>query len=148
MKNISITCPFCEIITKNRQRIITESKNIFTILSDPRLMPGHLLVIPKRHVEKFNELTVKEREELFDEAIRLEEIILSKLSSGCDLSQHYRPFIKQSRLKINHLHIHLRPRELKDNLYKKVQRYEADVFTNLRPAELKRYKKIFASNNS
>lgn len=116
-------------------------------MSDPRLVPGHLLVIPKRHVEKFSELTIKEHKELFDEAIRLEEIILDKLASGCDLSQHYRPFIKQNHLKVNHFHIHLRPRRFKDNLYKKVQKHEADIFTNLGPSELNKYKKIFTNTN-
>ncbi len=143
MQNKSIICPFCEVITKHSEGIIRETKNTFTILSNPRLVPDHLLIIPKHHVEKFSELTLKERVDLFGEAIRLEEIVLDKLAPGCDLSQHYRPFVKQSRLKVNHLHIHLRPRKFKDHLYKKVQKHEIDIFTNLKPGELNRYKKIF-----
>ena len=139
-----MNCPFCDILTKNTERIIRESKHAFVVLSNPRLVPGHLLVIPKRHVEKFSELAENERGELFDEAIKLEEIILEKFASGCDMSQHFRPFIKQNRLKINHLHIHLRPREFEDNLYQKVMKYEADVFTDLMQDEFEKYKNIFS----
>lgn len=139
-----MNCPFCDILTKNTERIIRESKNTFVVLSNPRLVPGHLLVIPKRHVEKFSELTEAERGELFDEAVKLEEVILEKFASGCDMSQHFRPFIKQDRLKINHLHIHLRPREFKDELYQKVMKYEADVFTDLMQDEFEKYKNIFS----
>lgn len=137
-------CPFCGIVIKNTERIIRESKNTFVVLSNPRLVPGHLLVIPKRHVQKFGELSNEERNELFDEAVKLEEIILEKFASGCDMSQHYGPFIKQGRLKINHLHIHLRPREFKDELYQKVLKYEADVFTDLAGEDHEKYKNIFS----
>jgi histidine triad (HIT) family protein len=139
-----MTCPFCDILTKNTERIIRESKNTFTVLSNPRLVPGHLLVIPKRHVEKFGELEEEERNELFDEAVKLEEIIFEKLASGCDMSQHYRPFIKQNRLKINHLHIHLRPREFEDELYQKVMKYERDIFIDLPQEEFEKYKDVFS----
>ncbi|MBI2121009.1 MAG: HIT family protein [Parcubacteria group bacterium] len=139
-----MNCPFCDILAKNTERIIRESKNTFTVLSNPRLVSGHLLVIPKRHVEKFSELSAEERSELFNETIKLEEIILEKFASGCDMSQHYRPFIQQNRLKINHLHIHLRPREFEDELYQKVMKYERDVFIDLSQEEFEKCKKVFA----
>jgi histidine triad (HIT) family protein len=136
-------CPFCNILESKEERLIRETKHSFTILSNPRLMSGHLLVIPKRHVEKFSELSVEEKQDLFDEAIKLEEKILMELSSGCDLTQHFRPFIKQGRLKVNHLHIHLRPRSFKDELYEKVQKFEDDVFVDLEDDEVKKYLTIF-----
>lgn len=136
-------CPFCEIINNKTERIIKETKNVFVILSNPRLMPGHLLVIPKRHIEKFSELSSEERGDLFDMAIKLEEKILENFSSGCDMTQHYRPFLKQGRLKVNHLHIHLRPREFEDEFYQKVLKHEKDVFRDLSEEEFKGYKKLF-----
>lgn len=139
-----MNCPFCKILIDNTERIIRQTDNTFTVLSDPHLLPGHLLVIPKKHVEKFSELDLNERGELFDEAILLEEKILKNFASGCDLTQHFRPFIQQNRLKVNHLHIHLRPREFEDELYQKVQKYEIDVFKNLEEEEFKKYKKLFS----
>ncbi len=137
------TCPFCRILSEDKKRIIRQTENTFTVLSNPRLMPGHLLVIPKRHIEKFSELTEAEKNELFNEAIKLQEKILEKYG-GCDLSQHYRPFIVQNRLKVNHLHIHLRPREFEDELYKKVQIHEQEAFTDLSEPEFQKYKNLFS----
>lgn len=138
-------CPFCKIITEHTERIIRQTDISFTVLSNPRLMPGHLLVIPKKHVEKFSDLTKEERIDLFDEVIFLEDVMLKNVASGCDVSQHYRPFIVQNRLKVNHLHIHIRPREFKDELYEKVQKFENDVFTDIEDGEYEKYKQIFGN---
>ena len=125
-------CPFCCI---NKEIIINEGKHVSVILSNPRLMPGHLLVVPKRHVEKLSALQEDERRELFEKVIQFQEKILSKLASGCDIKQNYRPFQKQSNLKVNHLHIHLQPRELEDELYEKCQIFETKIFSNLTKEE-------------
>lgn len=109
--------------------MLEEKKHVFTVLSNPRLMPGHTLVIPKRHVERLSDLSKDERGELFDTAIEYQNKILEKVASGCDINQHHRPFLSQSKLKVNHLHIHLRPREFKDTLYETSQKFE--VFEDL-----------------
>ena len=89
------------------------------------------MVIPKRHVVKISELNEEERKELFDFVIRFQEKILQKLTSGCDIRQHYRPFQKQDSLKVDHLHVHLQPREFEDEIYKKCQIGERDIFKEL-----------------
>ena len=131
-----MTCPFCEILETKRERIIRETPHVFAVLSSPRLMPGHMLVIPRRHTEKLSELNEEERKELFDTAIAIEERILAEFASGCDITQHYRPFISPSRLKVNHLHVHLRPRAFEDQLYQTSQKFE--VFEDLSPEEAER----------
>jgi histidine triad (HIT) family protein len=136
-------CPFCNI-NSEKTRIIKEKEFVRVIFSNPRLMPGHLLIVPKRHVEKTSELNVEEQKELFETIIEFQEKILSKVSSGCDIRQNYRPFQKQGRLKVNHLHFHLHPRELFDELYEKCQVFEKDVFQNLSPEELDKMLEIFS----
>jgi len=130
-------CPFCNI-NKEKTRIIKEGKNVFVVFSNPRLVKGHLLVIPKRHVVKISELNAKEKKELFDTVIEFQEKILKKISSGCDIRQNYRPFQKQTGLKVDHLHIHLLPREFEDELYQKCQINEKRIFSNLEEEEIKR----------
>ncbi len=137
-----MNCPFCSIIQNSTEEVLRETEHAFIVLSNPRLVPGHLLVIPKRHVEKFSELPEAERAELLDEVIRLEESILDKFASGCDISQHFRPFIQQSKLKVNHLHVHVRPREFEDELYKEVQGREKEVFKDLDRADIAKFKKL------
>ena len=133
-------CPFCSI-NDEKTRILKEYKYVRVIFSNPRLMPGHLLVIPKRHVEKISELNEKERKELFDVMIKYQEKIL-KHFSGCDIRQNNRSFQKQGTLKVNHLHIHLQPRKFKDELYYQCQKYETKIFKKLSENELKKYSKI------
>ena len=128
-------CPFCKI--KDKTRVIKEGRTVFVAFSNPRLMPGHILVIPKRHIEKLSELNPEEREEMFDMVIAFQKKILDKISSGCDIRQNYRPFQQQDDLKVNHLHIHLQPREFKDELYSKCQKFERDIFSALTEDEIK-----------
>ena len=130
-----MNCPFCEI-NKEKTRVIEEKENVLVILSNPRLMEGHLLVIPKRHVEKLSELNKEEKKELFDTVIKYQEKILSKIAKGCDVRQNYRPFQQEDGLKVNHLHIHLQPREFEDKLYQKCQIYEKGVFRVLDEEEI------------
>lgn len=128
-------CPFCDILEKEKKKVISERKNCFVIFSNPRLMKGHLLVIPKRHVEKLSVLSDEEQREIFDTVIEFQERILAKVSSGCDVRQNCRPFQKQDDLKIDHLHFHLQPRELFDELYEKCQVHERDVFHKIEKME-------------
>jgi len=127
-------CPFCSEI-ESRSRVISETQDTMTILSNPTLVQGHYLVVPKRHVEKFSEMNDEELRDLFSKVINWQELLLKK-NSGCDIRQNYRPFLKQSRLKVNHLHVHLIPREFEDELYGKCQIYEREIFKELNQKEL------------
>jgi diadenosine tetraphosphate (Ap4A) HIT family hydrolase len=130
-----MVCPFCKI-NELRNRIIKEKKYVFVTLSNPRLMSGHLLVIPKRHVEKLSELSEEERKELFDTAIEFQDKITSSISAGCDLSQHFRPFLPESDLKVDHTHIHLKPRNFEDEVFHKCNRFEVEMFKPLADGEV------------
>lgn len=129
-----ITCPFCSNI-EPKSRIIEEKENSLVILSNPALVRGHLLVIPKRHIEKLSELNEVERKELISQVIKFQEVLLKKFY-GCDIRQNYRPFQKQDGIKVNHLHIHLQPREFEDELFHKSQIFEKSIFRNLSQDEL------------
>jgi len=136
-------CPFCNI-NKEKTSIINQGKYTLVILSNPRLMEGHLLVIPKRHVEKLSELNKYEREELIEKVIEYQKKILSKFAKGCDIRQNYRSFQKQDNLKVNHLHIHLQPREFEDELYFKSQIYEKQIFSEPTKEEREKFVKLFS----
>ncbi len=137
-------CPFCNI-DKEKNRIIKSGKYVWVIMSNPRLVEGHLLVVPKRHVEKLSELNNKEKDELINTTIEFQELILKKYASGCDIRQNCRPFQKESKLKVNHLHLHLQPRELFDELYKVSQIYEKELFKDLDGGEIKKFTKLFSN---
>lgn len=124
-------CRFCCIYETETQRVLEIKEHCVVIFSNPRLMKGHLLVIPKRHVLSLNELTQEERSELFNTAIYYQSELLEKFSSGCDLKQHNRPFLPENDLKVDHVHIHLQPREFEDELYLKSHVHEREIFKPL-----------------
>ena len=127
-------CRFCKI-NSEKTRIIEETQSVMVVLSNPRLMPGHILVIPKRHVLRLSELNQQELKDLIEKVIEYQEKILSKIAKGCDIRQNLRHFQKESDLRVNHLHIHLQPRELYDELYEKSQIHEKLIFKELSEKE-------------
>ena len=138
-------CPFC-LLEHASERPLFETQLCPVVLFHPRLMRGHLLIIPIRHVERLAELTIAERADLIETATHFQEKILAFLAKGCDLAIHYRPFQKEDGLKINHLHMHLQPRELFDDLYQKSQKYETDLFKPLSLMEHTRLKKLLGDS--
>jgi diadenosine tetraphosphate (Ap4A) HIT family hydrolase len=122
-------CVFCNY---DPDKIIRETENTFTILSNPYLLEGHSLVIPKKHYEKIYEIPKNILHELIDEVQHFEEILVNRLNlSGCDIKQNYRPFLQDSKYKVGHLHFHVIPRYFEDELYKKSMIYEKDVFKDM-----------------
>jgi diadenosine tetraphosphate (Ap4A) HIT family hydrolase len=120
-------CPFCE----PRQRVLRENSAAQVILSNPRKVPGHFLVMPKRHVEKPWELTEEELRDIFAHISFIEQRIIGKLGEGCDIRQNYRPFLKQSQLKVDHVHFHVIPRSNEDYIYSVSEKFETDLFAAL-----------------
>jgi ATP adenylyltransferase len=127
-------CPFCDL-KKEKNWILRITENIAVILSNPRIMKSHLLVVPIRHVEKLSELSREESDELIAAIIEFQEKILVNIAPGCDIKQNYRPFIEDNDLKVGHLHIHLEPRFLNDELYEKCQIYQREIFQKLKDEE-------------
>jgi len=120
-------CPFCN----PAERVLKENEHAQVLLSNPHKVPGHLLVIPKRHVEKPWELTDKEVAGIFQLIFFVEQRIIGKLGEGADIRQNYRPFLKQDELKVNHLTFHVIPRSKDDYLYKVSEQYEDNLFAEL-----------------
>lgn len=122
-------CPFCEISKEGRT--LKEGKFAYVIFSNPRLMPGHLLVIPKRHIERISELGEEERDEIFDLLVEFQTKIISKLTSGCDIRQNFKPYVKNSRTHIDHVHFHLLPRDFQDEIQEKAEKHKDPLYKDL-----------------
>lgn len=97
-------CPFC---STDRERI-AENDLAFAIYDGFPVNPGHALIIPKRHVANFFELTPEERAACFDLLSEVQQVVTSA----------YRPDGYNVGININeaagqtvfHVHIHLIPR--------------------------------------
>ena len=126
-------CPFCG----GGERVLKSNERAQVILSNPRKVPGHFLVVPKRHVEKPWELTNEELTDIFALIFFIEQKIIGKLGDGCDVRQNYRPFLQQGELKVNHIHFHVIPRSLEDYIYQISEKYDSELFADLDELEAK-----------
>ena len=62
-------CVFCRILAQKKDKknfIIQRTKHCFSVLNIYPYNNGHLMVLPKRHVEDLSKLKREEREELMD----------------------------------------------------------------------------------
>ena len=101
----SISCPFC---TLDPSRILIENGLGRVIRDGFPVSPGHTLIIPKRHVGSFFEVTAEERDSL----LRLLDEAKTALDTefhpaGYNIGINDGPSAGQT---VSHLHIHLIPR--------------------------------------
>ncbi len=134
----AMNCPFCD----PAQRMLKENEHAAAILSNPRRMPGHFLVIPKRHVEKPWEITDEELLDIFSLIKFVQQKIVPALAEGCDVRQHYRPFVPDSKHKVAHVHYHVMPRSPQDRLYELMEVRDHELFEDLSQEEHDRIAKL------
>ena len=98
-------CPFCSLPESR----IVESNEIGWVIRDAYpVSPGHTLVIPKRHVGSFFELTAEERGELLALVTSAKtQIDADHRPSAYNIGINDGPAAGQT---VPHLHIHLIPR--------------------------------------
>lgn len=132
------SCAFCNL----GERVLRANERAQLVLSNPRKVPGHFLVIPKRHVEKPWELTADELQDIFDLIFFVEQRIVGKLGDGVDIRQNYRPYWPQGRIKMDHIHFHVVPRSDNDYLYQVSEKFERDIFAELDDLERKEVEQL------
>jgi len=129
-------CPFCE-----PERVLEKNGLACVLASDPRLTFGHLLVIPKRHIERPWEMNDNEASAVWDLVKKYQKLLAERVGGGCDVRENYRPFLVQSRLKVDHVHWHLVPRTDNDEIYNRSQIGERELFSALTEEEIEEVKK-------
>ena len=106
---MNMHCPFCEVTQHDKaQRIITENDLAFVIRDGYPVSEGHTLIIPKRHVASFFEISNEERQALMDLLDQAQKALDRELSPAA-----YNIGINDgvsAGQTVPHLHIHLIPR--------------------------------------
>lgn len=124
-------CRFCSL-NAERQRVIARYSRIFVVASNPRLLLGHMLVIPEEHVVFPSELSDEEYCGLWIVARMIQtRILLRTPRMGCYVEQHSLPFLTNTEdtdFNVGHFHIHVIPRTPYDELYMEVQIHEKALF--------------------
>lgn len=104
--NVNNPCLFCEFLKNNE--ISAENDLAFAIFDGFPVNPGHVLVIPKRHVANYFELTT-------DEVLAIQDL-LQRMKKEVDAKFHpdgYNIGVNVGRdagQSIFHVHVHLIPR--------------------------------------
>jgi bis(5'-adenosyl)-triphosphatase len=103
-------CPFCS--PSIAATTFAETEVCRAIYNRAPLVPGHSLVIPKRHVTRLQDLGADEMAELSGMVQRMSAVLLAAYGcDGCDLSVQQGASAGQT---VDHLHIHLVPRRAGD----------------------------------
>ena len=98
-------CPFCRI---PEERVISQKDLAFAIADAFPVSPGHTLVIVRRHVASFFELTAEELPALHDLLCRMKERLdCTTHPAGYNIGVNVGETAGQT---VPHLHVHLIPR--------------------------------------
>ena len=103
------SCPFCEIaLDASHERLLHQNPFGFVIRDGFPVTEGHSLIIPRRHIASFFDLTEEERPALFA-LLDLAKAELDELygPDGFNIGINDGPAAGQT---VPHLHIHLIPR--------------------------------------
>lgn len=99
------SCPFCEL---DPGRVIAENGSCLAIRDGFPVSPGHTLIIPRRHVASYFDLTDAERRDMMKlmEKCR-EELVAESNPDGFNVGFNDGAAAGQT---VMHLHLHLIPR--------------------------------------
>ena len=98
-------CPFCEI---PHARMVASNERAYAIRDAFPISPGHTLIIPRRHIDSFFDLTPAERSAMLD-LLDLQKVSLDHelLPAAYNIGINNGKAAGQT---VPHLHIHLVPR--------------------------------------
>ena len=99
-------CPFCTV--ESEREIIASSPLSVAFFDGFPVSPGHALIIPKRHVSSFFDLSQEERQDLLNLADKGKRIVEERYHpDGYNIGINVGEAAGQS---IFHVHMHLIPR--------------------------------------
>jgi len=101
-----LSCPFCN--PNSNVDLILESAQAYSILDKFPVNPGHALIIPKRHVSDYFELSFKEQSSCIFMLNKVKQLIQKRFQpDGFNIGLNNGEIAGQT---VNHVHIHLIPR--------------------------------------
>lgn len=120
-------CAFCSIVAgRLPAHTVLEEAEVVGFLDARPVFPGHVLVVPRAHVDTLTDLPPAMLAPLFGAAQRVAAALEAALGAhGAFVAVNHR--VSQS---VPHLHVHVVPRRFKDGLrgfFWPRQRYESDA---------------------
>jgi diadenosine tetraphosphate (Ap4A) HIT family hydrolase len=101
-------CPFCNV----EREIILETEMSFAIYDGFPVNEGHALIIPKRHIANYFDLSLEEQKDCIELLNRVKSILQEKYNpAGFNVGININEAAGQT---VPHVHIHLIPRYVDD----------------------------------
>ncbi len=103
-----MSCPYCTL-PEIQKRKIAENEFAFAFLGNMPIVPGHTLVVPKRHVAKYEKLTQEEMRAIEDLRVKMLGALSKTFGSvGFNFAWNDEKIAGQS---VPHFHLHILPRK-------------------------------------
>ena len=106
-------CPFC--LPEISELVFTESSNFLAIYNHAPILPGHSMIISKKHTASFVDLKPEIRSEMIELSVKAISM-LQKAFKTKAFNWTIQEGIEAGQT-INHLHMHIIPRKEKDLPY-------------------------------
>jgi diadenosine tetraphosphate (Ap4A) HIT family hydrolase len=117
-------CPFCNPLVIDKQQYY-EGQLIRVLYNYSPIVPGHSLIIPKRHVSRFEELTIPEATEMI--------LTVNKIQKAFEEVYHTSDYFmamqngKKAGQTVFHVHLHMIPRK-EFNMFDKLSLWFSFLF--------------------
>jgi len=109
-----VDCVFCEIVKGSTpSHVLYTDEAYIAILDKYPIAFGHTLVMPKKHFERVNDLSVREFGALYARVYALNRIIISRMNASASHIS-INDGVAANQL-IPHVHVHIIPRSLNDS---------------------------------
>ena len=105
-------CVFCTSSDITNVRLIVRNDLVQAFPTNIPITPGHTIICPVRHVEKFEELTADERAAIFELALKIKKTL--KELFGAEGFHYAWNEGKVAGQSVPHFHLHVVPRKQGD----------------------------------
>ncbi|WP_342765396.1 HIT family protein, partial [uncultured Methanomethylovorans sp.] len=107
-------CIFCKIISGSIPSYkVYEDELVFAFLDIYPCSEGHTVVLPKKHIERFTDLDVKDASDLFASVHKISKVVSKTFDlHGMNIGMNVGEVAGQS---VPHVHVHIIPRKEGDN---------------------------------
>lgn len=107
-----MSCVFCEN-EHIRKRLIAENALAWAVPTNIPIVPGHVLVLPKRCTATFDQLSLEERQAMFD-LLRIIKEALRKTFGASAFNHAWNEGVEAGQ-SVPHFHLHVLPRQNGDS---------------------------------
>jgi len=109
--NTEKTCPFCTD-KEVKERVIVENELAFAFPTLTPIVPGHILICPKRHVKYYDDVTQEEKKAIEELRVKIRLALKETFQAeGFNYAWNEEKIGGQS---VPHFHLHIVPRKEDD----------------------------------